>query len=211
MLLGLAVDTAVGQQIGAGKFLIAVKQSMCHDLVPFEIHGGNAVGQFLELFRVGHAVAGDAHRIDLFPVETMLGQQLVEAVGIAGLEEDQHLFFGLSGLLQQILGEVGTAEIVPHEAVVHLVHGGEHAGGHVVAELALFPAQHPINDAFFKQFGGFCNKSFPRYFLHLRSSSLLFSPRAATVLAKSFMVAANFAPSAALTHSTRVRSRSMPR
>ena len=38
-----------------------------------------------------------------------------------------------------------------------------------------------------------------------------FSPRAATVATKSFMVAANFAPSAAETHSTRVRSRSMPR
>ena len=184
---------------------------MSHDLVLFEIHGGNAVGQLLQLFGVGHAVAGDAHRVDLFPVEAVLGQQLVEAVGIAGLEEHQHLFLGLGGFLQQILGEVGAAEIVPHEAVVHLVHGGEHAGGHVVAELAFFPAQHPIDGAVFKQFGGFCNKSFPRYFLHLRSSSLLFSPRAATVLAKSFMVAANFAPSAALTHSTRVRSRSMPR
>ena len=89
MLLGLAVDTAVGQQIGAGKFLIAVKQSMCHDLVPFEIHGGNAVGQLLQLFGVGHAVAGDAHRVDLFPVETMLGQQLVEAVGITRLQTDK--------------------------------------------------------------------------------------------------------------------------
>ena len=39
----------------------------------------------------------------------------------------------------------------------------------------------------------------------------MFSPSEATFSAKSFIVAANFAPSAALTHSTRVRSLSMPK
>ena len=52
---------------------------------------------------------------------------------------------------------------------------------------------------------------FAFYFLHLKSSNLLFSPRDATFSAKSFIVAANFAPSAADTHSTRVRSFSIPR
>ena len=69
------------------------------------------------------------------------------------------------------------------------------------------PADDTVHGAVFQQLDG----AFFHYFLHLRSSSLRFSPRFFTVSTNSFIVLENLAPSAAEIHSTRVRSFSMPR
>ena len=77
----------------------------------------------------------------------------------------------------------------------------------IVAELAGCPTDNAFNGAVFKQLYRFILQDF----LHLKSSNLLFSPRAVTVATNSFMVAANLAPSAADTHSTLVLPLSIPR
>lgn len=39
---------------------------------------------------IRHPVAGDRHRVDLLSCHPMLGKQLVQAVAVAGLQENQH-------------------------------------------------------------------------------------------------------------------------
>ena len=141
----------------------------------------------------------------------MLGEELIEAVGIAGLQKHQHLAILFGSLFDEILGEVRTAEIVKHKILLQLLGTAEHGRRYIIGKLPRLPAEHAGDGSVSEQRSSLGNESFALYFLHRRSSNLLFSPRAATCLAKSFMVAANFAPSAALTHSTRVRSFSMPR
>ena len=149
--------------------------------VRFKVNGRNAVKGFLQLLRVGHSGAGHAHRIDLFTAEAMLGEQLVKAVGIARLEENQHAAFGFSRFGDEILGKVRAAEIVPDERGAQLVRIREYARRNVVGEFARLPAQRAVDRAVCKQLGGFGNKRLAVYFLHLRSSNLLFSPSLATV------------------------------
>ena len=154
----------------------------------------------LQLFHIGLAITFNADDINLVAVNAVLGQQLVEAVGVAGLEEHGNLPF-LFALFDEIFGKVGTAEIVVNKPVLQFFHRVKDGGGHVIRELTGRPAEHPVDRAVRKQFGG----AFFHYCLHRKSSSLLFSPRDATVSANSFMVLENLAPSAAEIHSTRVR------
>ena len=72
---------------------------------------------------------------------------------------------------------------------------------------AALPADNTFNSTVGKELFG----SVYHCFLHLRSSSLRLGPSFLTASVNSFIVAANFAPSAADTHSTLVRSLSIPR
>ena len=136
----------------------------------------------------------------------MLLEKLHRGIGIAGLEKDRN-FAALPGFGNQIFGEVGAGEGRKAEVPPKLLRRAEHTGGQIIEEVAGLPAQYPIHRAVFQQLQRFFNQSF----LHRRSSNLRLGPSPVTVATKSFMVAANLAPSAALTHSTLVRSRSMPR
>ena len=154
-----------------------------------------------------HALAAHAQHVDVLALDAVFAQELVEAQGIAGLDQRQRLALHF-GDLDQFLGEVGRAEFVVDQFVdVALFKQG---GGALVIELALFPAQNALHFA-----GGeelFCARDdFFSYCLHLRSSSFTFSPNSWMVAAKSFMTLAKRAPSAAETHSTRTRRRSTPR
>ena len=211
VLFRFTVYAAIGQKLCSFQRLCAVIQRIDQHLVALLTDGDDAVGGFTDAVYVQHTVAGHADRIHLFTVKAMLGEQLVEAVGIAGLQKHQHLAVLFGGLFDEILGEVRTAEIVEHKIILQFCSAVKHSGRHIIGKLPCFPAEHAGNGSVSEQCGSLGNESFALYFLHRRSSNLLFSPRAATCLAKSFMVAANFAPSAALTHSTRVRSFSMPR
>ena len=92
-----------------------------------------------------------------------------------------------------------------------VVNADENSGSYVIVELTLFPTEYRGNGAVFKKLGSLVNKLLCSYLLHRRSSNLLFSPSLVTFSTKSFMVAANFAPSAAETHSNLVLSFSIPR
>ena len=208
VLPGLAVDAAVGQQLRARQRERAVIERFDRDRVAFDGERGQLPGAVAQLAAVEHPVAGHADCVDLLAVKAVLRQELIEAIGVAGLQEDQNLPLA-ERLLHEIFGKIRAAEIVPDERLLQLLRAAEHGGRHVVAEFTGLPAEHAVDRSVGKQ----SRRPFHElvHFLHRRSSNLLFSPSAATVLTKSFIVAANFAPSAALTHSTRVRSRSMPR
>ena len=140
-------------------------------------------------------------------VDAVLLDELIKAVRVAGLEEHQHPAL-LAGFLDQIFGKVAAAEVVVHEFRVQLLRRFKRGRGHVVDKFARLPAENAL-DRLRSARSALARAM--HHFLHLRSSSLLFSPSAVTAATNSFMVAANFAPSAAETHSTRVRSFSMPR
>ena len=206
MLFALAVEAALGQRVSLGDGLFAV-EGLHHEIVALGLDAQDAFDSLgLEGFAVGLALARHAHDIDVFADDAVLLDQLIEAVSIAGLEEDEDLAL-LAGFLDEIFGKVVAAEIGVDELLVHLLGGGEYRRGDVIDEFAGLPAENTLDGAALQKFLGLGQ----HHFLHLRSSNLLFSPSSVTVLTNSFMVAANFAPSAADTHSTRVRSFSMPR
>ena len=75
----------------------------------------------------------------------------------------------------------------------------------VIGHIATTPAEHTVYGAIAEQL--FCAVD---HFLHLKSSSLTFLPSEVIFATNSFMVWENFTPSAAETHSTRVRPCSTP-
>ena len=180
-------------------------------MVALPADGGNALGALAHAAGIQHPAAGHADGVDLFAVKAMLGQQLVEAVGVARLEKNEHPAVPPAGFPDEVLGKVGAAEIVPDKIARQRAGVGKEGRRDIIVKLAALPAEHAVNGAGRQQLAGSGNEGVSAYFLHRRSSNLLFSPRAATVSANSFMVAANLAPSAAETHSTRVRSFSIPR
>ena len=135
----------------------------------------------------------------------MLLEQLHEGVAVARLQEHADLA-ALAGFGDQIFRKVRTGEDAVHKITFDLFHAREAAGREIVEELARAPAEDAVNGAVLEKLDGLFF-----YSLHLKSSNLRFSPSFVMVATKSFIVAANFAPSAAETHSTLVRSRSMPR
>ena len=166
----------------------------------------NALGTgFTYLIRIQLAVTGNADDVNVFPLDAVFCQQLVEAIGITRLQENQCLALQLRQF-DQILRQIAAAEIVIYKILFQSFCRIEHSRCGIIDKLTVFPAQHTNNCTVCQQLGG----SFHHFALQLRSSSLLFSPSAVTVSTNSFMVAANFAPSAADTHSTRVRPFSTP-
>ena len=74
-------------------------------------------------------LAGNAERVHLFSVKAVLGEQLVKAVCIAGLQEHKHLAVALAALFYEILREVCSAEIVPDKVLVDLLRRSEQTRG----------------------------------------------------------------------------------
>ena len=168
---------------------------------------GNALtAHGTDFFNVAHPVALYAHHIDVLPADAVFLQKLAKRIGIAGLDKRGD-FSAFPGLGNEILGKIRAGKRSKPEILFNFLPASENCRSQIIEELALLPAENPVNAAVFQQLNRFLNQSF----LHRRSSSLRFGPSFATVATKSFMVAANFAPSAAETHSTRVRSRSIPK
>ena len=61
-----------------------------------------------------------------------------------------YLALCLFGVCYKIFGEVRTAEIVPNE-FTELFSRGKNRGSDIIIKLALFPAEHTVNSAVFKQ------------------------------------------------------------
>ena len=150
------------------------------------------------------SLAAYADDICLLPADPVLPQELVEAVGIAGLQK--HQGFPLFLLcFNHVLTEIRAAEAVVDEAVQR-IRRVEEGRLRVPDVFAHPPAKHTGNLTGGKELLCFFNQ-----FLHLRSPNLTLGPRVRTADTKLFMVSENFAPSAAETHSTRVRPSSTPR
>ena len=159
-----------------------------------------------DFFHIQHAVTGNAHHIHILPEDSVFLQKLLEGVRIAGLQKYRCLS-SLPGLGNHVLGKVGPGKTAPDKGLFHFFGRFKHRRGQVIEELTGLPAHYRLNGAVLEQFDGF----FFYALRHLKSSNLRFGPNVVMVCTKSFIVAANLAPSAADTHSTRVRSRSMPR
>ena len=133
----------------------------------------------------------------------MFLHQLDKAVAVTGLEKDKGLALQLGGF-DHVFAQVGAAEAVV-DKVLQRFGAVKESGLRVIDMLALLPAQHALDLAAFQQGFGPCDQ-----FLHLRSPNRTFLPRERILATKLFMVSENFTPSAADTHSTRVRPFSTP-
>ena len=85
VLFGLAVFAAVGQELRPGQREGAVVEGVDQNLIPFGADGEDALSGLFDPGDIEHPGAGDADCIDLLPVKAVLGEELVEAVGVAGL------------------------------------------------------------------------------------------------------------------------------
>ena len=204
MRLTLAAQALEQQHIAPRDVLIAVERV---HMQRFSILGDlkyTLYAQRADLFNVDLTSAAHAHHMHLFGIHAVLRAKLVVGIGIAGLQESQH------GALLLRFGDQHFAQVCAAEAVVAQrvdACGVQHSRNAIPAVFALLPCKNAIRPAAFQILARFFNHQA----LHLKSPSFLFSPSSVIVLAKSFIVAANFAPSAAETHSTRVRRLSMPR
>jgi hypothetical protein len=143
-LFALTVDAALSHNVcGTDNCgLIGIK-GVDKDLVSVKVYRGDTLaGYSLYLGDISHSLAGNTDSIYLLAIEAMLGEKLVEAIGIAGLEEYKDLALKLRGLVNEILGEVSSAEIVPYKAVVKLLDALEYGGSYVIAELACAPTEY---------------------------------------------------------------------
>ena len=159
----------------------------------------------LELSVIQLALASYADDICLIPIHLMFLDQLVEAEGITGFQENQCLSFHLR-CADHILGQVGSAESVIHKVSLQFPGIGKNVRFRIVDEVSSLPAQNTRHSSVSEEL--FCAVD---QFLHLMSSNLTFLPRERIFSANSFIVAANFAPSDAETHSTLVLPFSTPR
>ena len=89
--------------------------------------------------------------------------------------------------------------------LIKALYGLKECGLGIVGHIADLPAQNSCYCTVCKEF--LCTSN---QFLHLRSPNLTFSPRPLILATKSFIVSENLTPSAADTHSTRVRPFSTP-
>jgi hypothetical protein len=212
VLFALAACALLKEYVGRRNRNSLIVDGMYEKICALALNGSDSIGaNSLDLTDIGHTLAGDTNGIYLFTVKAMLRQKLIEAIGVAGLQEYQDLSLGLTSLGYQIFRKVDAAEIVIDEVTAKGLLVFEQGGGYVIIEFTLLPAEHGGNRSVLQALYGYVKELSLIYFLHLKSSNLLFSPSLVTFSTKSFMVAANFAPSAAETHSTRVRSRSIPR
>ena len=205
-LMALADCAALQQCVLFGDRLFAV-QGLGDEALALLAHGRHALAAGgLDFLDVAGAVALDADDVHVFAQDAVLLEQLLERIRVARLQERRDLA-ALAGLGDQVFREVRAGKDAEHEVLLNLLRGAEHGGGEIVEEFAGLPAEHAVDRTVLQELYGF----FLQSLLHLRSSSLRFGPSLVTVCTNSFIVAANFPPSAAETHSTRVRSFSMPR
>ncbi len=123
----------------------------------------------LDLLNIQLAAAANADDIRTVAVNAVLGEQLVEAVGIAGLEENEGLALKL-GRLNHIFGEIRAAEAVVDKFVKRLCRLKISDLG-VMRHVAAAPAEHADDGAVGQQL--FCAID---QFLHRMSSSLTLGP-----------------------------------
>ena len=206
MLLALADMAALQHGILVSHFQIAIQGGDLQSLAAVGITGTLNIQNVLstDVLYLQLALAANADDVGLFPIDAVLLAQLVEAVGIAGLQENQSLTLQKGGF-DHIFAQICAAEAVVDE-ILQLLGGGEEGRLHVEDVFTLLPAQNTANFAAFQQGFGSVNQ-----FLHLKSPNLTLGPSVRTFSTKLFMVSENFTPSAAETHSTRVRPSSMPR
>ena len=157
----------------------------------------------LDLLDIELTLTANADYVRLVAVNSMLGEELVEAVAVAGLEANESLALEL-GCLDHIFGKVCAAEAVVNK-LIKALYGLKECGLGIVGHIADLPAQNSCYGTVRKELLCASNQ-----FLHLRSPSLTFSPRSRILATKSFIVSENLTPSAADTHSTRVRPFSTP-
>ena len=187
-----AVERLRGQRIGGAVVLCAADIEDTLDALR------------LDLLDVELALAADADDVGLFAVHAVFLDELVEAVCIARLQKDERLTLELRAL-DHVLAQVRAAETVVHEIRFQILRRLKVGGLRIVRQVADPPAEDS-NDGSIRQ-KLFCAVD---YFLHLKSSSLTFLPSEVIFSTNSFMVWENFTPSAAETHSTRVRPCSTP-
>ena len=120
MLLALAGLALVSESFGLGHSLVAVKSVdsnglavALHTCDTLNALGLNGVG-------VNLSCAGNSDDIYVFTDNSVLLEKLVEAVSIAGLEENKKLAF-LAGFLDDVFGKVGRTEIIVDEISVQLL------------------------------------------------------------------------------------------
>ena len=206
VLPAFAVGAAFGQHVGKRVLFIAVDR-LHKQLAVFRLGRDDAFdAAFAKAVDRDRAAAGNADDIDVLAVQTVLRAQLVEAVRVTGLEE--HGDFALFGALgDQVLGQIRAAERVPDEILFKVLGRGEHVGRHVVGELAATPAENAV----YRTVREHLLSASDQFSLHRRSPNLRFSPSFVTSATKLFITSTKRWPSAAETHSTRVRSFSTPR
>ena len=211
VILGLAEMTSLQHHIRKRHFLLVSVDGRNFGNVAFihKIDPGDALdiakSHLLELSVVQFALAADSDDVSLFPYNLVLLDELVEAEGVAGFQEDQCLSFHLRST-DHILGQVGSAESVIYKIFFELLSTGENVRFRIIDKVAFLPAEHTRHSSVSEEF--FCTVY---QFLHLISSNLTFLPRERIFSANSFIVAANLAPSDAETHSTLVLPFSTPR
>ena len=108
VLLALAVYATLSQNVAGvdKRGLVSVKGGYSKALTLCLDRADTLSGNSLYLGDISHTLTGDAYCIDLFAVKAVLGKELVEAIGIAGLEEHENLSLTLCGFFDQIFGEV---------------------------------------------------------------------------------------------------------
>ena len=158
---------------------------------------------FSDFLNIQLAFAAHAHDIGFVPVYPVLFNKLVKAVCIAWFQANHSLSFQF-GSFYHIFAEVRPAESVVNE-ILKALHAFKVCRLRIVGQVSGFPAENPCDCSVSQQL--FCTVD---YFLHLKSSNLTFLPKERIFSTNSFIVVENFTPSAADTHSTRVRPFSTP-
>ena len=206
MLLALA-GLALFENNVCESYLFISIECAYDNIIAVSLSAGNTCySKRFYLFSVNLAPTRNTDYVDILAYNSMLLDKLIEAVCVTGLHESKDLAF-LAAFLNKILRYVCSSKVVINEVLVNFLRSFKNRRSNIIRKFALFPADNTVN-------GTVCEEllcSFNHYFLHLRSSNLRLGPSFLTASVNSFIVAANFAPSAAETHSTLVLSRSIPR
>ena len=190
--------------------LVAVK-GVYRKLVSLAVldRGDTAYTHIADLVYIRLARTSDTENVYLLARHAVLLEEHIYAVCIAGLGKNKRYAILFAGVYQ-VFAEVRAAEFIIYEVCVEFLGGLKDGRGAFPVELAAHPAQNALSLALGEKLRDPVLYQF-RFSLHLRSLNFLFSPSSVIVFTKSFITAANLTPSAAETHSTRVRSFSMPR
>ena len=151
MLLAFAAEAAAQHAGSVRKLSVTVQRFHLNGIRVG--NGQNALNTgLLDLLDAQLALAAYTDDVGLFPVYTVFGYQLVEAVAVAGLQADQCLALKLAGF-DHVLGQVGSTEVVVNK-ILHSFYAVEESGFGVVGVFTDAPAKNPVNGAVFQQFDG---------------------------------------------------------
>ena len=153
-LLALAYKATLQQAIVSVQGLVLIDGLNLQRVAVFLNSGNTVAAGSTNLLDVQHTVAGNTYNINIFTKNSVLLQQLLEGVAVAGLDESCDLA-ALAALSDQVLAQVRTGKYIENEILFDLLLGGEHGGGQGVEELTVLPTQNPVNSAVFQQLDGF--------------------------------------------------------